>query len=114
MKDYKCDSCGKSFAHSWTLKKHVKIIHEGEKNHKCNICGKSFSYAGGLKKHINDGHDYKCETCGNKFSHAGDIIRHVKAVHEGVKYEKWFLWNHLNIKYFSKFLIKYLFLFLDL
>ena len=51
-KDYKCESCGKSFSQATTLKKHILTVHEGHKDYKCEFCGKSFSQAGNLKKHI--------------------------------------------------------------
>ena len=51
-KDYKCDSCGKSFFQAGDLKRHHHTVHDGYKYHKCKSCGKSFSLAGNLKKHI--------------------------------------------------------------
>ena len=76
-KDYKCESCGKSFAEAGSLRKHIHRIHEGHKDHKCESCGKSFSQAGNLKIHIHtvhEGHkDYKCESCGKSFSQAGTL-----------------------------------------
>ena len=43
-KDYKCESCGKTFSMAETLKRHIYSIHEGNKDYKCESCGKSFSY----------------------------------------------------------------------
>ena len=67
LKDYKCESCGKSFTGKQYLKIHIHTIHEGHKDHNCESCGKSFSQAGNLKKHIHTIHQghkkYKCEYC---------------------------------------------------
>ena len=51
-KPFKCDSCGKSFAQSGTLKIH-KRMDTGEKPHTCVTCGKSFTQSGTLKIHEN-------------------------------------------------------------
>ena len=48
------------------LKKHIHTVHEGNKDYKCESCGKSFTVACNLKKHIYTVHegrkDHKCET----------------------------------------------------
>ena len=55
-KDFKCDSCGKSFTQAGNLKQHVKTIHKGRKDFKCETCGKSFNTSSCLNKHINNVH----------------------------------------------------------
>ena len=71
---------------SGDLKKHMHTIHEGHKDFKCESCGKSFSHAHTLKKHIHtihEGHkDYKCVPCGNSFSQAHHLKRHIFKIHE--------------------------------
>ena len=52
MKTKKCESCEKSFSQGGGLKRHIRTVHEGQKDHKCESCGKSFSESGSLKKHI--------------------------------------------------------------
>ena len=56
-KDYKCESCGKSFSGAPYLKKHIHTVHEGYKDFKCESCGKSFSQSSNLKKHIRTNHE---------------------------------------------------------
>ena len=51
-KDYKCESCGRSFSQANYLKMHIHTVHEGDKVHKCDSCGKSFSQGSSLKTHI--------------------------------------------------------------
>ena len=88
-KDYKCESCGKSFSQAGDLKKHIHTVHEGHKDYKCESCGKSFSQAGYLKIHnyrIHDGHkDFKCESCGKLFSESGGLKKHIHTIHKGIQ-----------------------------
>ena len=51
------DPCEKTFSSSGDLKKHIKAVHNGQKNHKCDLCGKSFSRAHYLKIHIDSVHN---------------------------------------------------------
>ena len=39
------------------LKKHIHTVHEGKKDYKCESCGKSFSKRNYLDKHICTNHD---------------------------------------------------------
>ena len=74
MKEYECESCGKSFAQAAHLKIHILGVHEGVntvKNHKCESCEKSFAHASVLKKHVESVHEgirnhkvrFMCLTC---------------------------------------------------
>ena len=51
-KNFKCNSCGKSFTRAYSLNIHIKTIHKGHKDFKCDSCGKSFKEASNLRKHI--------------------------------------------------------------
>ena len=88
-KDYKCESCGKSFSEAVKLKRHIHTVHEGKEDHKCESCDKSFSRAYGLKRHIHTIHrgnkDYKCESCGKSFSLVQRLKTHVHTIHEDHK-----------------------------
>ena len=57
---YKCDSCGKSFSTSGSLKLHIKSLHDGQGDYKCDSCGKSSTTSGNLKKHISAIHVENC------------------------------------------------------
>ena len=89
LKDYMCESCGKSFSKAKKLISHIYTVHEEHKDYKCESCGKSFSRAEHLKRHIHtvhDGHrDYKCESCDKLFTSVSNMKQHINAVHEGHK-----------------------------
>ena len=91
-KEYKCETCGKSFSQKGGLKRHNYTAHEGHKDFKCDSCGKLFSSAQNLKTHIHaihEGHkDYNCVICGKSFSQAGHLKSHLHSVHVGLKEHK--------------------------
>ena len=59
FKDYKCDSCDKSFTQTGDLKGHILAVHKGEKGNKCNFCEKSFYAVRDLTRHKHAMHDAK-------------------------------------------------------
>ena len=56
-KNYKCESCEKSFTASGGLKYHMETLHEGHRNNKCYSCRKSFTSLHALKYHIMTVHE---------------------------------------------------------
>ena len=96
QRDYKCDSCGKSFNFAHTLKQHVKIVHEGleRQRFKCDLCSKSFHTEQYLRDHKAVSHegrrDYKCEFCGKSYTSARVVANHIKTIHyvevEAIRY----------------------------
>ncbi|XP_049769562.1 zinc finger protein 429-like [Schistocerca cancellata] len=83
---HKCDICEKWFAQSRYLKAHI-LIHTGKNPYMCEICGKSFTMLGDLKKHslIHIGNKpHKCEICGKSFTISGNLKKHV-LIHTGQK-----------------------------
>jgi KRAB domain-containing zinc finger protein len=81
-KDYKCETCGKTYVNSNQLKTHFSIKHEG-KRHVCDSCGKSFTESGSLNKHIKAVHegrkDYKCKYCTKAFNTNTHVRQHEKS-----------------------------------
>ena len=74
QRNYKCDSCGKSFTHSGYLENHINMVHEGQKDYNCEPCGKSFSQVGSLKRHI-----YNCVSVKNKWQMAVRVHEELKS-----------------------------------
>ena len=74
---------------TYTLKVHVKIVHQGQKDHKCVQCEKSFSKSGNLRVHVKSVHektkDFKCEQCVKSFSSSSTLWHH-KKTHGGPRF----------------------------
>ena len=86
LKAHICDTCGKSFAHYGHLNEH-KRTHTGVKPFTCDTCGKSFAQSGRLNVHKRTHTGVKpftCDTCGKSFADSGHLTVH-KRRHTGVK-----------------------------
>ena len=72
-----CKICDKSFAGNLHLKRHIKLVHEGERAHQCSVCEKTFSQASHLRKHIKIVHqgerNHQCSICDKTFGEAGSL-----------------------------------------
>ena len=83
---YQCEICDKRFSRNWSLKKHVKTVHEGVKNHQCRICNKSFGTLSNLKRHLKSVHekkkDFQCNLCNKTFSRKINLMNHKIEVHK--------------------------------
>ena len=55
---FKCEHCEKSFKMEFTLKNHIKVIHEGIRV-KCPVCQKPFVDKTVVKRHIENFHETK-------------------------------------------------------
>ena len=62
-------------------KKHPTVVHT------CNTCGKSFALRFQLKKHeiTHQEKSIFCEECGKAFTTRGNLIVHMKGVHQGLR-----------------------------
>jgi uncharacterized Zn-finger protein len=72
-----------------SLKRHIKIVHGGEKDFKCMICDKMFGYKESLKEHITTIHGmkkgrYQCTHCAKVFPRMNRLKKHEK-IHTELK-----------------------------
>ena len=84
-----CYQCGKSYADSHHLNRHMES--HGQKSSFCKICGKSFQSDQKVKAHIKKVHEkwrksnemsQKCVECSKTFGNFGSMKRHLKEVHK--------------------------------
>ena len=92
-KSNQCSHCGKMYATSPQLKKHIAFEHGGQSKYKhtCEICGKSFIKTYLYKTHlkVHDGSVViSCETCGHNFASFQGLKLHQKRIHEGIRPER--------------------------
>ena len=102
IEKYLCETCGKDFIRSSSLKIHKENVHLGQiqksvlfkkkaprkENVLCNHCGKSFSRTSSLKEHISTRHSriksFKCDKCDKEFFSRKSLQKHA-IIHADVK-----------------------------
>ena len=84
-----CYQCGKSYADSHHLNRHMES--HGQKSSFCKICGKSFQSEQKVKAHVRKVHEkwrkshemsQKCVECNKTFVNFGSMKRHLKEIHK--------------------------------
>ena len=89
-----CPLCKAIMSRSYDLPKHIKNVHEGQRDHKCENCGKEYTNKKHLLSHIKRVHDNirdeQCKTCGKCFFSKECLNRHIKFIHEKDKLERKF------------------------
>ena len=102
IEKYLCETCGKDFVRSSSLKIHKENVHLGQiqkcvlfkkkvprkENLLCNHCGKSFSRTSNLKEHMLTKHSrvksFKCDKCDKAFFSRKSLQKHA-IIHADVK-----------------------------
>ena len=95
-RSFKCEQCERIFAYEYTLKNHIKMIHDtdipnvieyvgGQYLHGCKFCGKLYKKSD-LQHHIKWRHEGKkdniCKICGKAFCKPIQLKAHIFEVHE--------------------------------
>nr|CAD7432076.1 unnamed protein product [Timema monikensis] len=85
--EFKCELCGKNYSTKRQLQNHG-FTHTGERNYECQHCGKRLGQFGTLKRHIRVVHegikDFVCELCQRSFTAKVSLTNH-KRIHTGEK-----------------------------
>ena len=88
-KKHKCEHCKKSFSTTSYLKKHISVVHEGNRDFQCDRCDKTFGSQSGLRVHVQNVHEkakeFPCDMCDKSFGEISKLQRHVSNVHQGAK-----------------------------
>ncbi|XP_061129972.1 oocyte zinc finger protein XlCOF8.4-like [Syngnathus typhle] len=85
-KHRQCSHCGICFAHTSSLKQHMRM-HTRKKNFSCSDCGKKFSQRGHLNRHTRTHtgeKPFSCSVCGQTFSQREGLNVHTR-IHTGEK-----------------------------
>ncbi|GIY85828.1 hypothetical protein CEXT_316851 [Caerostris extrusa] len=72
-------SCKKCCSDGANLNKNVHISHTDEKPYECNKCGKNYAYTSSLRRHMlkHAGEERsKCDSCGDEFSSEESLAAH--------------------------------------
>lgn len=86
-RDYVCDTCNRIFTRKYSLKRHIKTMHNhGSLPFKCDSCNAAFSRRDMLDSHKGRVHSnnplpFKCDSCQKTFSSISTLNRHTKSLH---------------------------------
>ena len=82
------DSRGKLLTSASNLRKHIKIIHKVHEEYKCDSSGKSFTVSNTMKTIHKDQKDFIRGSCRKLFISTSYLRLHIKTLHEGHKHFK--------------------------
>ncbi|XP_021961418.1 PR domain zinc finger protein 5-like [Folsomia candida] len=84
LETLKCQLCQHTFARKDTLTKHIRVVHENQRNYPCTFCDKRFSQSEELKAHVEAKHVtnkeliHSCDKCDYKSYSKRYLAQHVK------------------------------------
>ena len=73
-----CEQCGKRFPRLDRLKRHIKTVHEQQRDFECGVCRKRFASQYHLDRHLLQVH--ACDVCGELFE-SGTLRAHMVSAH---------------------------------
>ena len=76
----RCNQCPLMFSNKGNMERHVKMVHEMIKNYKCESCTKSFFAKADLGQHhseVHDGQKVIWNECSMMFTNKWNMVRHV-------------------------------------
>ena len=90
LSENKCDTCGRTFRMKTSLDRHIKVIHEKDKQNeiKCNSCEFSTIHRSSLNRHTKSHHNpkdsitTKCHICNISLKTKSSLKMHLKRIHE--------------------------------
>ena len=112
-KEFKCDKCNFSFNTIFELRKHIKRIHEKERNFKCNGCDFKFFTNHEMRIHYKKKHkelelekdeeksdkEFKCKLCNYSTSIEVSLEHHQKRTHDKVRNFNCNICDHKTYEY---------------
>jgi len=82
------EGCDKNFRHGCEVSDHVNVVHRKEKNYICELCSKAFPYRKSLRNHMDIKHNLNknetilCPKCGDIFTSRVKLAIHVQSKHK--------------------------------
>lgn len=87
LRRYSCDLCSESFSRQTSLAEH-KLTHVAKQN-RCSECGKKFATSLRLSRHLRYSHDgkdlYSCDVCDKSFDLSSSLAAHERTHRAGEK-----------------------------
>ncbi|XP_021961624.1 oocyte zinc finger protein XlCOF15 isoform X2 [Folsomia candida] len=91
----KCHICPQTFLSRGALQRHIRAVHENQRNYPCELCDKRFSNASTLRVHVEARHPtnkeliHSCDKCEYKSHSKANFTAHRKR-HNAAKHECYF------------------------